>query len=186
MEEWKDICGYEGIYKVSNCGKVKSINRVDRLGRYVKEKILKPGFIRGDYLAVHLYKNGKRRCCKVHRLVAKAFIPNLFNHPQVNHINEVKQDNRVENLEWCTNEYNSRYGTASARMGESHKKPVYRVCLKTGEVKNYDSAIDASRKDGFNKNAISNCVTGIAKSHKNNKWYYGHYQRETIDKARDS
>lgn len=118
-EIWKDIKGYEGIYQVSNLGRVKSLPRFHKTknGYYSKVKILTP--IKNDrgYLLVGLSKEWKKQKIFVHRLVAEAFIPNPNNLPQVNHINEFEKDNNcVENLEWCSCKYNCNYGTRNSRI----------------------------------------------------------------------
>lgn len=109
-EVWKDIEGYEGKYKVSSLGKVKSLERYtsDTIGRKrkIKEKFLEPTKNIYGYYRVVLSKHGKQKGYRVHRLVAKMFIENPQNLPQVNHINGKKTDNRVENLEWITNRDN--------------------------------------------------------------------------------
>ena len=106
-EEWRDIKGYEGKYQVSNLGRVKSLYFINRQATIPREKILKFGHNKQGYPHVHLCKNNKTsKSIFVHKLVAEAFIPNPNNHPVVNHINEIKTDNRVENLEWCTQQYN--------------------------------------------------------------------------------
>lgn len=101
MEEWKNIIGYEGLYEVSNKGNVRNVRR---------NKLLKLSKNRYGYIQVYLYKNGIRTGLKVHRLVAQAFIENPDNLPEVNHKNEDKIDNRVENLEFCDHKYNVNYG----------------------------------------------------------------------------
>ena len=103
MEQWKEIPGYEGIYEVSNYGQVKRIK--DEHNTYAG-KILAGGFDEDGYHLVLLYKGGKRRMFKVHRLVAQAFIPNPDNLPQVNHKNTRKWDNAADNLEWSTAKHN--------------------------------------------------------------------------------
>ena len=121
IEIWKDIEGYEGIYQVSNLGNVKVLDRyvnssiknnkiVKRQGKILKQ------YIKKGYLQVTLTLNNKRKYYNVHRLVANAFIPNPDKLPQVNHKNENKYDNRVENLEWCTAKYNCNYGTRNSKI----------------------------------------------------------------------
>lgn len=112
-EIWKDIQGYEGEYQISNMGRVYSI----KSGRIMK--LVDDG--RG-YKQVNLCKDGKSYNKKIHRLVAQAFIPNTNNLLQVNHLDENKENNRVDNLEWVTAEQNINYGTRSERMAESRKK----------------------------------------------------------------
>ena len=103
MEEWRDIQGYEGYYQVSNLGRIKSI-------RFNKEKILTIQHDKDGYCTVGLTKNNKLKLCKVHRLVCKTFFNNSKNKPQVNHINGIKNDNRAENLQWCTCKENMKHG----------------------------------------------------------------------------
>ena len=104
MEIWKDILGYEGLYQVSNYGRVRSL-------KYGKEKILKQQINTDGYLHIDLYKNKKRKNYNVHRLVTIAFLENPNNYPQVNHKDENKQNNHIDNLEWCDYKYNCNYGT---------------------------------------------------------------------------
>lgn len=133
MEEiWKDIPGYEGIYVVSNFGKVKSLQRT-RKGSYgsiriVYEKILNHKIDKDGYHIVTLSKEGKTKCIGVHRLVAQAFLQNSCNFPMINHKDENPSNNRVDNLEWCTARYNCNYGTRVDRMLETK--------LKNGTIKN--------------------------------------------------
>lgn len=101
MEIWKDIGGYEGLYQVSNLGRVRSLSR----GVLTPKKC--------NYLSIQLYNRGVYENKTIHRLVAEAFIPNPNNYPCINHKNEIKTDNRVENLEWCTTKYNMNYGVAT-------------------------------------------------------------------------
>lgn len=100
-EEWKDIRGYEGHYKVSNLGRVKSLAREDSIGRNLKERILKFSLDSEGYPYIILCKNGRVQGFNIHRLVAKAFIPNTENKPEINHKNGIKTDIKVENFEWC-------------------------------------------------------------------------------------
>lgn len=113
-EIWKDIKGYEGLYQISNFGNVKSlarrVNCGDNKTRLKQERILKNTLDNHGYLTTSLCDNRKKEKYLIHRLVAEVFIPNPNNLPQVNHIDENKTNNNVENLEWCTQQYNSTYG----------------------------------------------------------------------------
>lgn len=113
MEIWKDIEGYEGLYQVSNYGDVLSLYNNITLRQRRNYK---------NYLFVKLYKNSVSKQFAVHRLVAQAFIPNPNNLPQVNHKNEIKDDNRPVNLEWCDAKYNINYGTARERGQKNGKE----------------------------------------------------------------
>lgn len=115
-EEWKDVENYEGLYQVSNLGKVKSLK--DNNGK-PREKIMKQEKTKNGYLRIMLCKNGKRERFLVHRLVAQAFLENPSNLPCVNHIDENKENNQVDNLEWCTYQYNLTYGTCQQRRVEN-------------------------------------------------------------------
>lgn len=111
MEEiWKDIVGYEGSYQVSNLGRVRSLDRKDAKGSKIKGKLLIIYQNRCGYMQAALYKNAKPKLIYVHRLVATAFIPNLNNYRVINHKDEDKTNNRVDNLEWCDYKYNNNYG----------------------------------------------------------------------------
>lgn len=104
LENWKPVVGYKSLYEVSNLGRVRTLNYRNRKGDM---RLLKPGKAKNHYFTVSLHDGtGTGKSHTVHRLVAAAFIPNLGNHPVVNHINGDKSDNRAENLEWCTVSYN--------------------------------------------------------------------------------
>ena len=121
-EYWKPVVGYEGLYEVSNWGRVKSIKRIvksPRGYRTVCERTLKPTKDSHGYLCVSLYKEGKMKFVKIHRLVAEAFLDNPDNLPQINHKDEDKTNNHVNNLEWCDAKYNSNYGTRTERLSKS-------------------------------------------------------------------
>jgi NUMOD4 motif/HNH endonuclease len=125
IETWKDIEGYERLYQVSNLGQVRSLNRKDTNGnRQLLEKILKPSKTKKGYLRVCLCVNSVIKTFSVHRLVAIEFIPNSDNKPEINHINGIKHDNSVNNLEWATARENRlhacREGLAGSTKGSSH------------------------------------------------------------------
>lgn len=147
IEEWRPIVGYEGRYEVSNIGRVKS------LGRYIignggtlywhSERIMKPQKNHKGYLNVPLSKDGVYRTCTIHRLVAMAFIQNPNNYPEINHINEDKADNRVDNLEWCTAKHNNNWGTRRQRVIESNSIPLVAIRFSTGERLYFKSKAEA-------------------------------------------
>ena len=167
MEEWRDVVGYEGKYKVSNFGRVKSLNY-----RHTgKEGIMKSTPDKDEYERIGLYKNGKREMFGVHRLVAEAFIPNPDNLPQVNHKDENPSNNHVDNLEWCTCEYNNNYGTKGKRISEAnkgkfvghkHSRSKKVKCITTGEI--FGSISEAERKYNTSHTHISDCCKGKYKS----------------------
>ena len=177
MEKWKVIKGYEGIYEVSNHGKIKSLARKikhsDGNSRNVKERILNPANDKDGYLFLTLSKNGTKKQCRVHRIVAEAFIENPDKKPQINHINEVKNDNRASNLEWATSKENINHGTGIEKRAKKGRKPVIGRNLKTGEEKIYPSIL-ATEKDGFISRTISSVCKGIEgrTQHKGYSWSY--------------
>lgn len=170
MEEiWKDIEGFNGDYWVSNLGRVKSL-------KYGKERILKPRKQSG-YYRVLLY-NDKRCEYSIHRLVAMAFIPNPDNLPQVNHKDENKLNNCVDNLEWCTREYNHNYGTINIRKSQKQlndknkSKVVLQYSLDGTFIKEWKSTMDVQRNLGFGQSNISICCRNIRKTAYNYIWKY--------------
>ena len=179
-EEWRDVVGYEGLYQVSDQGRVKSLERtfIDKIGRerYVKERILKPGTDRGGYLRVGLCDGEKRKTFKVHRLVCQAFHENPEGKPQVNHVNEDKADNRACNLEWATARENSNFGTRNERIGKksaiAKSRPIAQYTLNGKLLKVWPSLTEAQRQGGFSRGNICTVATGKRKSHKGFIWRY--------------
>ena len=153
-EELKDIENYEGLYAITRDGSVFS---------YISNKFLKPRLVRG-YHQVILCKEGKGKCYYIHRLVAKAFIPNPDNLPQVNHKDEDKSNNCVNNLEWCTAKYNVNYGTRTERIS----KPVY--CEELD--KTFYGAREAARELGLHDGNIISCCKGRYKTTGGYHWRY--------------
>lgn len=173
MIEWRPIEGYEGLYEVSNKGRVRSLNY-----RHTGEaKILRLCKNKDGYLCVHLSKNGTRYAKQVHRLVASAFIPNIGDKPQVNHIDGDKTNNKVDNLEWVTGKENMQHAwnTGLSKMTEDRKKKVSEankgskhpqakrvICVTTGEIFNYIR--EAERKYNIAHQSISDCCRGKRKT----------------------
>lgn len=175
-EEWRDIKNYEGMYQVSNMGRVKSLERkVPHKGggeRTVKERILKPGIDTHGYMSVVLCIDGKKRTLVVHRLVCEAFHEKLEGKQEVNHINEDKTDNRSCNLEWCSRRENVNFGTRNERMAKAKSKPVAQYALDGKLVKIWISAIEAKRQEGFNCGNISEVANGNRKTAHGFIWKY--------------
>lgn len=168
MEEiWKDIQGYEGLYQVSNLGRIKTFSKFNN----TKKEIMKQKLLFG-YLLVNLYKNGKLKTCRVHRLVAQAFIPNTENKPQINHINGIKTDNRVENLEWATRSENMKHAFKNGlvknnsnsinAMKKANEKHI--IQLKNNiVVKEFENVAQASKELNICKNLIYRVACGFRK-----------------------
>ena len=157
-EIWKDVVGYEGLYQVSNLGRVKSLFRY--------KKILKQFEDNKGYLRVTLYKNNKSKSIKVHRLVATAFIPNPNNYDCINHKDENKTNNNVENLEFCSFYYNLMYGTRVQRISKKNNKPILQFDLKGNFVKEFESITQASKELNNSLNNISQCCLGRSRTSK--------------------
>lgn len=166
IEIWRDIEGFEGLYQVSNLGNVKSLN-YNHTG---KEKLLKQCVMskKKKYLVVTLYKNQAKKNHYVHILVGKAFIPNPEGLPQINHKDENPQNNNIENLEWCNQEYNNSYGTRAERSAISRGKTVR--CVETGVV--YPSVSHAARGTNINRTSIMRCASGTQKIAGGYHWEY--------------
>lgn len=179
-EIWKPINGYEGYYEISNLGNVKSVKRFYRLKENgkeieVKEKCINP-FISSGYSRVSLTKNGKSKKYSVHRIVAEAFIPNPNNLPLVNHKDETRNNNCVNNLEWCTHSYNINYGTTIERISKSviqskatRKVNVYKDNLFIGCFGSVREAITKLNISGSN---IYKCLIGKQNTACGYSWRY--------------
>ena len=179
-ENWKPVKGFEEFYEVSSLGRVRSLCFLGY--RRKAPKILKPCKDRGGYLMVNLCKNGKLITKKVHRLVAEAFLPNPLNLPQINHRNELKDDNRLENLEWCTAKYNANFGTRNERVAKAMKgkhvnrpdqsKRVLQFDLEGNLVRTWPSLMEVSRQTGWSCGGISMACLGEHKTAYHYIWRY--------------
>ena len=179
VEIWKslDFMGYPN-YEVSNFGRIKSLNYKCS----GKEQIMK--LKKDDYLRIQLFNNGKDKFFQVHRLVALAFIPNPDNLPIINHKDENKYNNKVENLEWCDIQYNNCYGTRLERVRKKmseirkgkpkykHRKPILQYTLDGDFIREWDSAITASKELNIINSGICSCLKGRYKSSGGYIWRY--------------
>lgn len=192
-EVWKDIKGYTGLYKVSNLGQVSRVIREKR-GRgvhgFTKGGLLKQECCRNGYVRVALYLNGKSKHFLVHRLVGIAFIDNPNNLPEINHKDEIKNNNTVENLEWCTGKYNSNYGTGKIRavenrdirkqvantdyqaIAEKTRKSVKQLDLDGTLIKIWKYQKQVTKQLGIRQGSISNCCIGRCHTAGGYKWEY--------------
>lgn len=163
-EIWKDIKGYEGLYEVSNMGRVRSLN----YNHTSEVKELKGRKNRDGYLYVILWKDRKPQRKRVHRLVAEAFISNPEGLPCINHRDEVKTNNRVDNLEWCTVAYNLEYSGNTKKMiaaaNEATKKPILQYTKDGLFLQEFESIMEAERQTGIAQQNISACCNGNRKS----------------------
>lgn len=180
VEEWRPIAGYEGLYEVSNLGRVRSLGRYypdmitlpnGAIGPYVRKgKIMKP-FVqpKTGYVTITL-RNLKGNQKLLHRLVAEAFVPNPNNLPEVNHKDEDKTNNIASNLEWCDSKYNKRYGTGYKRRSAKRKKPIEQLTLDGQHVAFYQSAADAYRMS--NGKFLANRIYTVLSEGKNIAYGY--------------
>ena len=183
IEIWKDIENYKGFYQISDCGRVKSLERdVYRQNGtfhyHAGERILVPVLDKDGYQQVNLYKNGEIKKMRVHRLVAEAFLPNPENEPYVNHKDEVKTNNVVENLEWCTASYNINFGTRTERSIQNRRSykfgnnPSAKAVFCVELNKTFDCAIRVEEELGICGSSICNVCKGKQKTAGKLHWRY--------------
>lgn len=188
--EWRDIPGFEGFAQASSDGQIRSLGYEYSKPHYrggvalcrSKGKILCQKTNNRGYWQVHINTGRKTFDRLVHRMVAMAFIPNPLNLPQVNHIDEDKNNNRVENLEWCTNAYNKKYGTGisrsaqntdySKRRNNGKKRKVVQMDSDNNQIREWNSVKEAATAMGVHPHALSDTCCGIYKSCKGYHWKY--------------
>ena len=178
-EIWKDIKGYEGYYQVSNFGRIRSVERkiynpYNRKNSRYKSIIRKPTVDKHGYLEINLCKNCKSKKHLVHRIVAEAFIPNPTRYPCINHKDENKQNNSVNNLEWCTPKYNANYGCRNKKLSIARTNNMYNqkpvMCIETKEV--FINSRDAERKTGYKSRSIRDVCNGKVKTLHGLHWVF--------------
>ena len=163
MEEiWKDVKGFEGFYQVSNLGRVRSLDRIsvseNRSAQKIKGTIKKVKVGKNGYYMVMFYKDSKYKCAYVHRLVAQAFIPNPDNLPQVNHKDEIRTNNCVDNLEWCDSKYNNNYGTKIDRLMGHYVSDETKEKIRKANIGNKNWL--GKHRSQETKDKISKALTG--------------------------
>ncbi|WP_051174508.1 NUMOD4 domain-containing protein [Ligilactobacillus saerimneri] len=169
-EIWKDIKDYEGLYQVSTLGRIRSKRRRGTKGGIIRSTLDKKNT---NYYKIRLCKNGHFQAFFIHRLVAQTFIPNPKQYPQVNHKDENRHNNYVENLEWCTNQYNANYGNCKWKGSISRRKGLKWVCqysMDGKKIGKYKTLTDAARAvNGFPSN-ISKAIHGEINTAYGFKW----------------
>ena len=177
MEEWKDIPGYEGLYQISSLGRIKSLY-------YGKERILKTNLNSRGYVRIPLHKNNQKKSYFVHRLVATAFIENKLNKEVVNHLDCNPLNNRVDNLEWCTQKENMEYMSYLGRSDKTKEwinkiqksnskyyKPVVQKDFN-GKIIKIFPRLNAVSEDGFRPGDVCRCCKNIRHIAGGYKWEY--------------
>lgn len=169
LETWRAVKDYEGLYEVSSLGNVRNAN---------SGRVLNACRHRSGYLSVMLYKSKKPKRFNIHRLVASAFLNNSNNYEFVNHIDEDKSNNNVENLEWCSREHNMKHGTVSARLskkrghGARKGRPVIQIGDNGETLRTFESIASASKETGTARTSIWECCNGIHIKANNSRWAY--------------
>lgn len=168
MEDWRDVIGYEGEYLISNFGNVKSLNfrntgEIRDMGIYDD---------RQGYKVTILHKNGVPHNHKVHRLVATAFIPNPNKLPIINHRDEDKANNYVDNLEWCTVKYNNNYNGSMVERNKLKRRATLQYDLENNFIREFESLTQIKDEFGFDRSAISRCCRGIQQTSYGFIWRY--------------
>lgn len=173
FEFWQDIPGYEGYYEDSTYGRIRTVPRQIWNGRgyyTISPTIKNPSFNRG-YLQIKFSKDNTDKMFQVHRIIALTFIPNFNKFPCINHKDENKSNNRVENLEWCTVDYNNKYNGRYDRVTKKISKRVQQID-KGIVIAEYPSCAEAARELKVHRCHIAECARGIRASYAGYEWKY--------------
>lgn len=191
-EVWKDIKDYKGLYQVSNLGRIKSLKRKVYAGRgrmrWQYERILSDNKTNGNgYKIVSLNKNGKEKNKYIHRLVAETFLSNPNNYKYINHKDQNTLNNNVENLEFCTAQYNCTYNNAHIKRGLKFRnnlinsKRIYQLDEENNIIKEYPSAAEAGRQLGITGSSIGACLRGLQQTSGGYKWKYADDELQKVN-----
>lgn len=183
-EIWKDIPEYEGLYQASNLGKIKRVDRYAKCfisnqhksnvatKKHLKEKILKCKVDKDGYYGISLHKDGKTKYFRVCRLIAMAFMPSNDKALQINHKDENKRNDCVDNLEWCTCKYNQNYGMRNKKISKSRMRKVYKYDLQGNFIEEFESINSAAKSVNKSFSNISLVCSGKQKTCGGYKWSY--------------
>ena len=169
MDKFVDIKGYEGLYKINKEGVI-----INKKGKVLKQRLM--GGHHKEYWVIDLHNNKKVRTHYVHKLIAEMFIPNPYNLPCVNHKDENKTNNKIENLEWCTVAYNNQYNGLRKRASRKTSKKLLAFNCESGLIIEYDSKREADRQ-GFSRELISKAIQNN-KKYRNYIWYEFRFDAE--------
>ena len=171
QEIWKDIKGYEGLYQISNHGRLKALTK--KSGFLIrKEKIMKIHTKANGYVYTTLFKNNKGSKKHIHRLVAEAFIPNPNNYPCINHKDHNKRNNNVENLEWCSYKQNNDYSACHSHLDAAIRKPIAQYDLNGNFIKIWESSAEIGRYFNIRRGNFTACCKGKIKTSCGYVWKY--------------
>lgn len=174
MEIWKPIERLGGVYEVSNKGRVRTTDRYVKCqnGQRLVRGIIKKQTLQNGYCIVTINMQGKYNTEYVHRLIAEAFIENPNNYKQINHKDENKQNNCVENLEWCNSKYNINYGTRTERAAKKRSKPVLQCDIEGNKIKMWESLSEIGRMLGYSPSNIMYACNGKFKTMYGYTWRF--------------
>ena len=177
MEEWKPVKNYEQYYEVSSLGRIRSLDRKTifkdgRVRQFYGKVLIINTVNNSGYLTVSLHDRGKSKTFLVHRIVAEAFVENPNQYTEVNHIDQNKKNNRVENLEWCTNKENVNHGNEIERGAKKQRRNFVQLDMDGNLVKVWSGFKKMQRETGVQRKSVYECCVGKRDSYMGYKWKY--------------